>query len=623
MTRMKAPERPRPPGGPMGGGPMAGFGMPVQKARDARGTLRRLLTYLRPRRVALAAVVLLAALSTAFSIFSPKLLGNATTLLFTGLTSKARGGPGADFTALAHIVETLAAVYLVSTLLSFLQGWIMSGAAQATVFDLRRDARAKLDRLPLRYFDAHPHGEVMSRLTNDVETISSTLQQSLTQFITSATTVLGVFVMMLLISPLMTLVALVTLPLSFLATAQIARRSQGHFRAQQATLGQLNGHVEEMLAGHLVVKAFGQERASVARFGEMNARLYDAAWRAQFISGLLFPLMNVVSNAGYVLVTVLGGFLVAQRGITIGDLQAFIQYSRQFSFPIAQLASIANIVQSTLAAAERVFELLDEPEETPDTAPVPFTPRGAVRFEDVTFSYQPGQPVIRHFNLDVPPGRTVAIVGPTGAGKTTLVNLLLRFYEVDSGRILLDGVDARAVPRGEWRRAFGLVLQDTWLFSGTIRDNIAYGRAGATDAQITAAARAAHADHFIRTLPLGYDTVLNEEATNISQGQKQLITIARAILADPAVLLLDEATSSVDTRTELQIRHATTALRAGRTGFVIAHRLSTIRDADLILVMNGGEVVEQGTHEALLAQNGFYAELFHSQFGGVTSHASD
>ncbi|HEX2864315.1 MAG TPA: ABC transporter ATP-binding protein, partial [Deinococcales bacterium] len=559
-------------------------------------------------------------------IVSPKILGQATTKLFEGIVAKMMGMPGAhvDFDFIGRIMIELIGLYLVSALFAYAQQYVMAGVAQGTVFNMRRDVEAKLARLPLKYFDARSHGDILSRVTNDVDLIATTLQQSLTQLITSVVTIVGVLIMMLTISPVLTLIAIVTLPVSFALTMMIAGRSQKYFKQQQNRLGALNGHVEEMFTGHVVVKAFGHERQSIETFDGINGSLYDAAWRAQFVSGLLFPLMNFVNNIGYVLVCVVGGIYVTHRAIAIGDLQAFIQYARQFSQPIAQTANIANVIQSTVAAAERVFEVLDEPEQVADRpdATVLELPSGAVHFEHVRFSYSEDAPLIEDMSLTAEPGQTVAIVGPTGAGKTTLVNLLMRFYELQGGRITVDGVDTRDMPRGELRRLFGMVLQDTWLFSGTIRDNIAYGRQGATEEEIYAASRAAHADHFIRTLPDGYDTVLNEEASNISQGQRQLLTIARAFLADPAILILDEATSSVDTRTELQIQKAMSTLMKGRTSFVTAHRLSTIRDADLILVMNHGAVVEQGTHHELLAAKGFYADLYNSQFASEDIEAA-
>lgn len=545
-------------------------------------------------------------------------MGDATTILFKGFMAKMQGVPGAgiDFDAIRTIMLWLAGLYLLSSLFAYIQQYVMAGVAQRTVYDLRKDVYNKLGRLPLKYFDARTHGETLSRVTNDMDNISSTLQQSLTQMITSIVTLVGVIVMMLTISPLLTLVVILTLPLSVVVTIVVAKRSQKHFVAQQKHLGELNGHVEEMYTGHKVVKAFGRERQSMEQFNEVNDKLYDAGWRAQFISGTIMPLMGFVGNIGYVIVSVVGGVLVTRRAIEIGDIQAFIQYSRQFTQPITQLANIANVIQSTIASAERVFEVLDEEEEVSEhTAPAALTqPLGDVSFENVSFGYKADQLLIEDMNVDVRHGQTVAIVGPTGAGKTTLINLLMRFYELNKGKITIDGTDITALRRGELRSLFGMVLQDTWLFNGTIRDNIGYGREGATEQEIIRAAEAAHADHFIRTLPDGYDTVLNEEASNISQGQKQLLTIARAILANPSILILDEATSSVDTRTELYIQKAMNELMKDRTSFVIAHRLSTIRDADLILVMNKGSIIEQGTHEELLSQGGFYADLYNSQF---------
>ena len=482
--------------------------------------------------------------------------------------------------------------------------------------DMRQDINQKLSRLPLSFFDSYTHGEILSRVTNDVDTVSNTLQQSITQVIRSFITLVGTVVMMLIISPMLTLFCLITLPLYALVTKSITSRSRQYFKGQQEALGELNGHVEEMYTGHQIIKAFGREEASMAAFTGINDRHYEASWRAQFLSGIMMPLMNMISNLGYVFVAVVGGIYVMRGTMDLGDVQAFIQYSRQFTHPIIQTANIANVLQSTMAAAERVFELLDEPEEIPDAEPAQTLaePQGRVVFRDVQFGYNPDKPLIANMNIDVQPGQSIAIVGPTGAGKTTLVNLLMRFYEIDGGSITVDGVDIRDMTRKHLRSIFGMVLQDTWLFNGTIRDNIAYGLAGATDEQVVQAAKAAHADHFIRTLPDGYDTVLNEDATNISQGQRQLLTIARAILADPAILILDEATSSVDTRTEIYIQKAMAKLMQGRTSFVIAHRLSTIRDADLILVMDQGSIVEQGTHAELLAANGFYADLYNSQF---------
>jgi len=601
------------------------MGMPVQKAKDFKGTLRRLIRYLRPRYVQLWAVFAMAVLSTVFGIVSPKVMGKATTKLFEGLMAKYMQVPGArvDFDYIANILLWLAGLYVVSSLFSYAQQYVMAGVAQKTVLDLRTAVNDKLARLPLKFFDSRTHGEILSRVTNDVDTIATTLQQSLTQLITAIVTIVGVIIMMLTISPWLTLVTIVTLPLSGIVTALVASRSQGYFKEQQKALGELNGHVEEMYTGHKIVKAYGREAESLRQFDAINENLYQAAWKAQFISGIIMPAMQFINNIGYVIVCVVGGIMVTKRTISIGDVQAFIQYSRQFGQPIAQTANIANVIQSTIAAAERVFELLDEAEEVAD--PVPSRelkePAGHVRLENVSFRYKEDVPLIEAMNIEAKPGQVVAIVGPTGAGKTTLVNLLMRFYELNGGAITVDGVDVKAMRRADLRGLFGMVLQDTWLFTGTIRDNIAYGRPGASEAEIVRAAKAAHADHFIRTLPEGYNTVLNEEASNISQGQKQLLTIARAILADPAILILDEATSSVDTRTEVHIQHAMQELMKGRTSFVIAHRLSTIRDADLILVMNNGSVIEQGTHVALLAQGGFYADLYNSQFTGANLEA--
>ncbi|MFD0692722.1 ABC transporter ATP-binding protein [Paenibacillus sp. GCM10027628] len=601
-----------------GRGGMGAMGMPVQKAKNFKATLKRLFRFMLPFRISLTLVFVTAILSTVFSIVAPKLMGNATTKLFEGSIAKFKGVAGAkiDFDAIFQIVIILAALYILSSILTYIQQWIMVGVTQKIVYNLREQISEKLTRVPLSFFDSRSHGDTMSRATNDVDTISSTMQQSLTQLITSLVTLLGIIIMMLTISPLLTLATIITLPLSILGTKMIASRSQKYFKGQQQTLGALNGHVEEMYTGHTIVKAFGHERKSVERFNEINEKLYHSGWKAQFISGLIFPLMTFISNIGYVLVSVIGGIMVTGGSIKIGDVQAFIQYSGQFGMPITQVANIANVIQSTIAAAERIFELLDEPEEVQDIAdskPIGQV-RGNVKFEHVAFSYKEDALLIQDMNIDVQPGQTVAIVGPTGAGKTTIVNLLMRFYELKGGSIIIDGVDSRQMTRSDLRAVFGMVLQDTWLFNGTIRDNIAYGREGATETEIIRAAKAAYADHFIRTLPDGYDTILNEEASNLSHGQKQLLTIARAVLADPAILILDEATSSVDTRTEVSIQRAMSNLMKGRTSFVIAHRLSTIRDADLILVMNHGAVIEQGTHEQLLEKNGFYADLYNSQF---------
>ncbi|HEX2954619.1 MAG TPA: ABC transporter ATP-binding protein [Bacillota bacterium] len=605
--------------GVFGGGHQP-VGMPVEKAKNFKGTLARLVRYLRPRRLRIVTVFVMAALSTIFNIASPKFLGKATTKLFEGSMLKLRGVPGAhiDFTYIYHIVLILIGLYLLSAFFAFLQQFLMAGVAQKTVYDMRKNVDEKLAKLPLKFFDARTHGEILSRVTNDIENISTTLQQSLTQLITSIVTIVGVIIMMLTISPLLTLLTLITLPLIIIVIRAITSRSQKFFAGQQSSLGELNGHVEEMYTGHTIIKAFGREDESMATFDRINEALYQSSWRAQFISGMIWPLMTMINNIGYVIISVVGGILVTRRAIQIGDILAFVQYSRQFTQPINQTANIANIIQSTVASAERVFEILDEPEEEPDRADARIleSTNGEVQFEDVSFSYKPENPLIQHLNINVKAGQTIAIVGPTGAGKTTLVNLLMRFYEIGEGKITIDGVDIKAIQRGHLRTIFGMVLQDTWLFNGSIRDNIAYGRPGTTDEAVMRAAKAAHADHFIRTLPNGYATVLNEEATNISQGEKQLLTIARAFLADPAILILDEATSSVDTRTEVAIQKAMTELMKGRTSFVIAHRLSTIKDADLILVMNNGSVIETGTHQELLASGGFYAELYNSQFTG-------
>ncbi|HPQ48084.1 MAG TPA: ABC transporter ATP-binding protein [Clostridia bacterium] len=593
---------------------------PAEKAKDFKGTLRRLITYLKPFKTSLIIVLLMSVLGTASAIAGPKILGKATTELFRGLMMKMQGVPGAaiDFNKIAIIMAWLIGLYIISSIFSYVNMYIMAAVAQRSVYNMRKELNDKLQRLPLKFFDDKAHGDVLSRVTNDMDNISSTMQQSLTQLITSIVTMLGIIIMMLTISPWMTLITLVTLPASAFATKAIATRSQKQFKIQQKTLGQLNGHVEEMYTGHKIVKAYGKEKDSIEEFNQINEELYEAGWKAQFISGIIMPVMGFINNISYVIVTVAGSIFVTKGTISIGDVQAFIQYSRQFTQPIAQTANIANVIQSTIASAERVFEILDEEEEIQETEnPVRLEkPRGDVTVEHVSFGYSEDNILMKDMNLVAKQGSTIAIVGPTGAGKTTLVNLLMRFYEVNSGRITIDGVDIKDMRRGDLRNIFGMVLQDTWLFNGTIKDNIGYGLENATDEQIIAAARAAHADHFIRTLPDGYDTVLNEEASNISQGQKQLLTIARAILADPAVLILDEATSSVDTRTEVYIQHAMLEMMKVRTSFVIAHRLSTIRDADTILVMNEGDIIETGNHHELMAKNGFYAELYNSQFMG-------
>lgn len=620
-----SPSPGRPGRGPFGGG-HRGFGMPVEKARDFKGTLKRLLTYLKPHIFSLLAVFMFAMLSTAFGILSPKIMGKATTKIFEGAIQIMRHVPGAaiDFDYIWDILLILAGLYVLSTLFSYLQHFIMAKVAQSAVYDMRKDINAKLSRLPLKFFDSRTHGEILSRVTNDVDNISSTLQQSLTQLITALTTIIGVIIMMLTISPALTLITLVMLPLSALVTRYITRYSQRYFAGQQKSLGDLNGHVEEMYTGHKIIKAFGREDLSIEEFEKANEKLYGYAWRAQFISGIIMPLMRFINNIVYVIVCVAGGIFVTRRTMELGDIQAFISYSRHFTQPIVQTANIANIIQSTIASAERVFEVLDESEELPDPedARVIEFPKGEVKFQKVRFGYKEGHTLIDDVDIDVKRGQTIAIVGPTGAGKTTLVNLLMRFYEIADGKITVDGVDIRDMKRGDLRTMFGMVLQDTWLFHGTIRENIAYGREGATFEEVVRAARAAHADHFIRTLPEGYDTVLSEDASNISQGQMQLLTIARAVLADPAILILDEATSSVDTRTEIQIQKAMRNLKRGRTSFVIAHRLSTIRDADSILVMNDGRIIEQGKHTELLSRGGFYADLYNSQFSNGRSAKS-
>lgn len=608
---------------PTGGGMQMGPGIRAsgEKAKDFKGTLKRLMGYLKPYKSQLIIVLFLAILGTAAAIGGPKILGKATTELFRGLMMKMQGIPGAaiDFNKIAVIMMWLIVLYVLSSIFSYLNQYVMAEIAQKTAYNMRTEINAKLAKLPLKFFDDRAHGDVLSRVTNDMDNISSTLQQSLVQLITSLITMLGIIIMMLTISPLMTLITLITLPLSVLGTKMIATRSQKQFIKQQRTLGQLNGHVEEMYTGHKIVKAYGKENDSIEEFEEINDELYDAGWKAQFISGIIMPVMGFINNIGYVIVTVAGGIMVTKGSITIGDVQAFIQYSRQFTQPIAQTANIANVIQSTIASAERVFEILDETEEISEIEDAVFldSPRGDIVIEHVEFGYSEDNILMKDLNIDVRQGSTIAIVGPTGAGKTTLVNLLMRFYEVNKGKITVDNVDIRDMKRGNLRCIFGMVLQDTWLFNGTIRDNIAYGLDQASNEQILAAAKAAHADHFIRTLPDGYDTVLNEEASNISQGQKQLLTIARAILADPAVLILDEATSSVDTRTESYIQHAMLEMMKVRTSFVIAHRLSTIRDADLILVMNEGDIIETGNHKELMNANGFYADLYNSQFMGM------
>jgi len=605
--------------GPMGGGPMGhGMAMPGAKAQDFKGTMRKLIGYLSAYRVAIIIVLIFAIASTAADIVGPKLLGKATTKLFEGVLSRAQQGNiiSIDFDYIGRIILLTLGLYLASALFAYIMGWIMADVSTNIAYRFRRDISEKMNRMPLKYFDGTTHGEVLSRITNDVDTVNQTLSQSMTQIITSVVKVIGVLVMMFSISWLMTLVALVIIPLSMVAVMLIVRQSQKYFKQQQDYLGHVNGHIEEMYGGHIVMKAFNGEEESIKKFDESNNVLHDAAWKSQFLSGLMMPIMMFIGNLGYVAVAVLGGYLAIRGTITVGDIQAFIQYVRSFNQPIMQLANISNVLQQTAAAAERVFEFLEESEEIRETEnPITLsTVQGHVEFKDVHFGYKEDKIVINDFSAEAKAGQKVAIVGPTGAGKTTMVKLLMRFYDVNSGSILVDGHDIRDYTRQDLRKMFGMVLQDTWLYNDTIMENIRYGRPDATDEEVIAAAQMAHVDHFVHTLPDGYHMVLNEETTNISQGQMQLLTIARAFLADPKILILDEATSSVDTRTEILIQRAMDSLMKNRTSFVIAHRLSTIRNADLILVMNHGDIVEQGTHKELLAKGGFYAELHNSQF---------
>ena len=608
----------------MAGPRMGGHGgprgmMPGEKAKDFKGTMGKLMSYLKKFLPGIVLVLICAAASTVFSIFGPKILGQATTRLFEGLVAMLTGTGSIDFSAIAQILIFLAGLYLLSALLSYVQGWVMSGVATKLSYSMRKDISAKIDRMPLSYFDRVPHGEVLSRITNDVDTITQTLNQSLSQIVTNLTMMIGVLCMMLSISPMMTLVALCILPLSVLIVSNVVKRSQPFFRKQQAYLGHVNGHVEEMYGGHTVVTAFNGQESSIKTFEQLNNNLYSAAWKSQFLSGIMMPLMNFVSNLGYVGICVLGGFLSLKGTITVGDIQAFTQYVRSFTQPITQIANISNVLQQTAAASERVFAFLEEEEEPadPETSVDEEQIDGSVYFAHVHFGYVPEKTIINDFSAVIQPGTKVAIVGPTGAGKTTMVKLLMRFYDVNEGAILLNGYDVKQFSRKNLRDSFGMVLQDTWLYNDTIRENIRFGRLDATDEEVIAAAKAAQVDHFVRTLPQGYDTILNEEASNISQGQKQLLTIARTIISDPKILILDEATSSVDTRTELLIQRAMDRLTEGRTSFIIAHRLSTIRDADLILVMKDGDIVETGNHQQLLEQGGFYAELYQSQFADV------
>ncbi|GGI90728.1 ABC transporter ATP-binding protein [Pseudarthrobacter scleromae] len=638
---------PRPVGGPGRGGPFAGMNVPAEKAMNFWPSAKRLLGKLRPERAWLLLVFVTAVAGVALSVIGPRLLGEGTNLIFAGVVSRelpagvskeqliaqlrASGegqradmlsamnltpGQGIDFAALGNVLTWALVLYVLSSAFMWVQAYVLNGVVQRTVFGLRGEVEAKIHRLPLRYFDSIQRGELLSRVTNDVDNISQSLQQTISQAVTSVLTVLGVLVMMFILSPTLALIALVTIPLTLGITALIAKRSQKLFVAQWKNTGELNGQIEETYTGHALVKVFGRQREVEERFRQKNAELYEASFGAQFISGLIMPAMTFIGNLVYVGIAVVGGLQVASGAMQLGDVQAFIQYSRQFTMPLAQLGSMANVLQSGVASAERVFELLDESEESEDPAPSagPVFGRGRLVFEDVSFSYSPDKPLISGLSLVAEPGQTVAIVGPTGAGKTTLVNLMMRFYELDAGRITLDGVDVTSVPRRELRSRLGMVLQDTWLFGGTIRDNIAYGRPIATEDEILEAARATYVDRFVRSLPDGYDTVLDDEGANVSAGEKQLLTIARAFLAQPSVLILDEATSSVDTRTEVLVQKAMSALRSDRTSFVIAHRLSTIRDADLILVMEAGQIVEQGTHASLLAAGGAYARLYEAQF---------
>ncbi len=609
-------------GGPMGGGPMRGGMGSGEKPKSFRKAMQTFLKYLSPYRVSLILVLIFAIASTVFMILGPKLLGNATTKLFNGIVAKIMHVPGAtvDFSYIGRIVLILLGLYIVSAIFSFLQGYIMSGIAMKVTYMFRKNIAEKIKRMPLKYFDTKTHGEALSLVTNDIDTISNTLAQNLSQVVTSVTTIVGILVMMLTISWLMTLVAIIILPLSFALIAAVIRASQKYFKQQQVYLGHVDGHVEEMYGGHSVIKAFNGEEKSIQKFNGLNNELYDAGWKSQFLSGLLMPIMTFVSNLSYVAVSILGGFLAVQGTISVGDILAFIQYVRSFTQPIMQVANISNVLQSTAAAAERVFDFLDAEEETPNPADAvklsesKSEVKGNVSFKNVSFGYSSDRIIIHNFSVDIKPGQKIALVGPTGAGKTTIVKLLMRFYDINSGSISIDGVDIRKFRREDLRSMFGMVLQDTWLFNGTIKENIRYGDFNASDEAVVAAAKMANVDHFVRTLPHGYDLELNEESSNISQGQKQLLTIARAFLANPKILILDEATSSVDTRTEILIQNAMFDLMKGRTSFVIAHRLSTIRDADIILVLKDGDIVEQGKHEELLAANGFYASLYKSQF---------
>ena len=607
-------------GGPMGGGPHGGMGA-GEKAKDFKGTIRKLMKYLSEYKIGLIFVLLFAIGSTIFNIAGPKILGKATTEIFTGLVGKVSGGSGIDFEKIAHILIFLMCLYVTSAIFSFIQGYIMTGVSQKLTYRLRKEISEKINHMPMNYFDTRTHGEVLSRVTNDIDTLSQSLNQSATQIITSFTTIIGVLIMMMSISPLMTLVALLILPISLGLISTIVKRSQRHFKNQQEYLGHVNGQVEEVYGGHNIVKAFNKETDVIKEFDETNEILYQSAWKSQFFSGMMMPIMQFVGNLGYVAVAILGGYLAIKKTIEVGDIQSFIQYVRNFTQPITQVAQVANMLQSTAAASERVFEFLEEEEED-QFAQNPVSVEGLegnVEFDHVHFGYNADKIIINDFSAKVKQGQKIAIVGPTGAGKTTMIKLLMRFYDVNSGAILIDGHNLKDFNRGELRQMFGMVLQDTWLFHGSIKENIRYGKLDATDEEVIEAAKAAHVHRFVQTIPNGYDMELNEEASNVSQGQKQLLTIARAILADPKILILDEATSSVDTRTEVRIQKAMDNLMRGRTSFIIAHRLSTIRDADLILVMKDGDIIEQGNHEELLAKNGFYANLYNSQFEDIVA----
>ena len=607
-----------PSGPPRRGGPMGM--MPGGKPKDFKGTFRQLLSYFKPYRIGLVIVLLFSALSTVFDIVGPKILGRATQSLYESVSAAFRTGLPieVDFGKIAGILGLLIILYLISTAFNYMQNWIMAGVTQKLTFGLRREISEKINRIPLKYYDSVTHGEILSRITNDVDTVSQTMQQGITQIITSVVTIVGILILMLSMSPAMTLVSLISVPLLMGLIMFIVKLSQKHFKRQQSALGELNGHVEEMYSGHNIIRVFNMEERSIEKFRKINDDLYNSAWKANFLSGLMMPVSQFIGNIGYVAICIFGGFLAVNGRMDVGEIQSFLTYIRRFNHPIQQVAQIANVLQSTLAAAERVFEFLGQEEEIPEAEkPVEMKQseiKGRVEFDDICFGYTKEKTIIKDVSVSVKPGQMVAIVGPTGAGKTTIINLLMRFYDVDSGAIRIDGVDIRDMRRSDLRSLFGMVLQDTWLFNGTIRDNIAYGNLKADDEAVKRAAKSAYVSHFIMTHPEGYNMEINEEASNISQGQKQLVTIARAILTDPAILILDEATSSVDTRTEILIQKAMANLMKGRTSFVIAHRLSTIRDADLILVMRDGTIVEQGTHDELLESKGFYSELYNSQF---------